>query len=331
MKSTLVRALGILFIITALLLSACGNFAKAPDKVTMQFAWFHQIEYTGFYLAAEKGFYADENIEVTLVQGGYDTNPIAEVVEGRAQFGISRGVNMVLAKAEGQELQAIATIFRKSPWVAVSLKEAGIVTPEDLAGKTIGIETGDPNYIENVQLAALLKQMNVDTSGITYIARDFADPIATDLQAKLSDVDAGLFSTNDLVTAQMRGVDVNTIYYSDYGIDFYANLIFANSSLLKENPDLAARFLRATLRGYQYALENPDEAVQATLKYDANLDPAIETAQMKAQVPLIDTGDHPIGWMDESVWQNTVDTLLAGGFIPSTVDVNSLYTNEFIK
>lgn len=333
MNKKTIRSISILVVVMALFMSACGsgNPFKANDKVTVQLAWFHQIEYTGFYIAAEKGFYADENIDVTLTAGGYDTNPIAEVTEGRAQFGISRGVNMVIAKSEGQDLQAVATIFRKSPWVAVSLQEAGIVAPEDMAGKTIGIETGDPNYIENIQLAAMFKKLNVDTSTITYVARDFADPIANDLQTNLTDADAGLFSTNDLVTAQMRGLNVNTIYYSDYGIDFYANLIFTNRSFLQENPDLTQRFMRATLRGYQYALENPDEAVEATLKYEPTLDTAVQAAQMTAQIPLIDTGDNPIGWMDENVWQSTVDILLEGGFIPSAVDTKSLYTNDFIK
>jgi len=322
----------VVLVLFTLLISSCGGKASAPkDKVTMQFAWFHQIEYTGFYVAVEKGFYADENIDVTLVAGGYDMDPIAEVIANRAQFGISRSVNMVIARSKGQDIVAIGTVFRKSPWVAVSLKDAGITNPQDLAGKTIGIEMGDPKYIENVQLMALFKKLNVDTSAITYVSRDFADPIANDLQAGIADIDAGLFATNDLVTAQMRGMDVNTIYYSDYGVDFYANLIFAKGLFITENPDLTARFVRATLRGYQYALENPDEAVAATLKYDEKLDAKVQAAQMKAQIPLIDTGDQPISWMDENVWQNTVDILLAGGFIPSKVDVASLYTNKFIK
>jgi NitT/TauT family transport system substrate-binding protein len=320
-------------VLLAVLISGCGGGqASAPkDQVTIQFAWFHQIEYTGFYIAVEKGYYAEENMDVKLVAGGYDVNAITSVMDGTAQFGISRGTNMTVARSKGQDVVAVGTIFRKSPWVAVSLKKTGIVKPEDFAGKTIGIETGDPDYIENVQFLALLKKLNIDTSEIKYMSRDFADPIANDLKAGKADVDAGLFATNDLVTAQMRGDEVNTIYYSDYGVDIYANLIFANGDFLKKNPDLAKRFMRATLRGYKYALEHPDEAVAAALKYDEKLDATVQAAQMKAQIPLIDTGDQPIGWMDESVWQNTVDVLLEGGFIASAVDAKSLFTNEFIK
>lgn len=322
----------VVLVLLAILISSCGgNKASAPkDKVTMQFAWFHQIEYTGFYVAAEKGYYADENIDINLVAGGYDVDPIAEVLNGNAQFAISRSVNMVIAGSEKQDVVAVGTVFRNDPFVIVSLKEAGIKTPQDLVGKTVGIPTADPSFIENVQFMAMLKQLNVDPTTINFVPRDNADPIATDLQSGKVDADAGLFATNDLVNAQVRGVDVNTIFYSDYGVGFYANPIITSGKLLKENSDLVARFMRATLRGYKYALEHPEEAVADTLKYDPKLDAATQTAQMKAQAPLIDTGNQPIGWMDDDVWQNTADILLAGGFIPSAVDVKLLYTNEFI-
>jgi ABC-type nitrate/sulfonate/bicarbonate transport system substrate-binding protein len=314
-------------VLIAVLLSGCS----APkDKVTMQFAWLHTAEYAGFYLAAEKGYYADENIDINLVAGGYGIDSIAEVTENRAQFGISRGTNMIVARSKGQDIVAVGTIFRKSPWFVGSLKEAGITTPQDLEGKTIGIETGDPNFIENVQFIAMLKNLNVDTSSIKFVARDFADAIANDLQPGKTDADAAMFGTEDPVKAQMRGIELNAIYYSDYDMNSYGNLIFANADFLKKNPDLAARFMRATLRGYQYALEHHDEAAAATLKYDPKLDAKTQTAMMKAEVPMIDTGDQPIGWMDEDIWQSTADILLAGGFIPSAVDVKSLFTNEFI-
>lgn len=335
MKAKSVRvsyASSVVLILLAILISSCGGGkANAPkDKVTMQFAWFHQIEYAGFYVAAEKGYYAEENIDINLVAGGYDVDPIAEVLNGNSQFAISRSVNMVIAGSKKQDVVAVGTVFRNDPFVIVSLKEAGIKTPQDLVGKTVGIPTADSSFIENVQFMAMLKQLNVDPTTINFVTRDNADPIATDLQSGKVDADAGLFATNDLVNAQVRGVDVNTIFYSDYGVGFYANPIITSGKLLKENSDLVARFVRATLRGYKYALEHPEEAVADTLKYDPKLDAATQTAQMKAQAPLIDTGNQPIGWMGDDVWQNTADILLAGGFIPSAVDVKSLYTNEFI-
>jgi ABC-type nitrate/sulfonate/bicarbonate transport system substrate-binding protein len=326
MNKKTIHPVSILIVIMALFMNACG----AKDKVTMQFSWLHQIEYTGFYVAAEKGYYADENIDITLLQGGPTIDPMIEVTEGRVQFGLTRGASLVSADSAGKDVLAIGTVFRKDPLVIMSLTKNNITTPQDLAGKTVGIENGDLNNFREIQFVALMKKLNVDINTMTFVSRDFVNPLG-ELQAGKTEAITGLFATNDLVTAKMQGADVTAIYYSDYGVGFYANSIFATNPFLKKNPDLAKRFMRATLRGYQYALENPDEAVAATLKYDPKLDATVQAAQMTAQTPLIDTGDQPIGWMDADVWQSTMDILLEGGFIPSAVDIKSLYTNDFMK
>ena len=328
MSKKMIHSISILVVILTVFISACGGGTK--DKVTMQFSWLHQIEYTGFYLAAEKGFYAEENIDITLLPGGPGIDPMLEVTEGRAQFGLTRGASLVKERAAGQDVLAIGTVFRTDPLVIMSLADSNISTPQDLAGKTVGIENGDLNNFREIQFIAMMKKLGVDINSITFVARDFQDPLG-ELQTKGTDAITGLFATNDLVTANLKGGGVNAIYYSDYGVGFYANAIFATNPFLNENPDLARRFMRATLRGYQYALEHTDEAVAATLKYDETLDAAIQTEQMKAQIPLIDTGDQPIGWMNADVWQNTVDILLDAGFIPSTMDVETLFTNDYMK
>jgi NitT/TauT family transport system substrate-binding protein len=327
----------VLFAVFAFLFSGCGGgVAEDPqpvapkDKVTMQFGWLHQIEYTGFHLAAEKGFYDEENIEITLVPGGPGTDPLVELAEGRAQFGLSRGASLVTAKSGGQDILAIGTVFRKDPLFIMSLASSQIATPKDLEGKTIAVNLGDIKNFREIQFVAMMNTLGVDMSTMKFVVFDNANPLGQ-LQSGGADAVTGLFATNDLVTTKMQGGDVSAMYYNDYGVAFYVNAIFGSEKFIRENPDLTRRFMRATLRGYQYALEHPDEAVAATLKYDETLDAEIQAAQMTAQIPLIDTGDQAIGWMDEQVWQSTVDILLDSGFIPSAIDVKSLYTNEFIK
>jgi len=318
-------------------LSGCvEQTAKAPqtavpkDKITMQFGWLHQIEYTGFHLAAEKGFYDEENIEITLSPGGPGMDPLVELAEGRAQFGLSRGASLVTAKDAGQDILAIGTVFRKDPLFIMSLTREQIKTPKDLEGKNIAVNLGDIKNFREIQFVAMMNTLGVDMSTMNFVVFDNADPLGQ-LQSGGADAVTGLFATNDLVTAKMQGGDVSAMYYNDYGVAFYVNAIFGNEKFIRENPDLTRRFMRATLRGYQYALEHPEEAVAATVKYDETLDAEIQAAQMAAQIPLIDTGDQPIGWMDEQVWQSTVDILLKSGFISSSVNLESLYTNEFIK
>jgi ABC-type nitrate/sulfonate/bicarbonate transport system substrate-binding protein len=121
------------------------------------------------------------------------------------------------------------------------------------------------------------------------------------------------------------------MFYSDYGVVIYANPIFAAGQLVREQPELAERFVRATLKGYQYAIEHPEEAGELSLKYDDTLQVAFQTATMEAQIPLIDTGDVPIGWMDESVWQTTLDVLLEQDVIASSPNLDTVYTNQFVE
>ena len=154
---------------------------------------------------------------------------------------------------------------------------------------------------------------------------------ANELVSGRMDAASGLFSTNEAVQARMDGHEVNEIFLGDYGILMYVNPIFAAGQLVREQPDLVERFVRATLKGYQYAVEHPDEMPELAAQYDDTLDMVHQRESMHSEVPLIDTGDAPIGTMDEAVWQSTQETLLEQGLISAEVDLNEVYTNEFVE
>jgi len=139
------------------------------------------------------------------------------------------------------------------------------------------------------------------------------------------------WSANGGMEAQLAGHDVNMIFMSDYGILEYPNAIFTAEQMIEENSDVIERFVRATLKGYQYAIENPDEVVEFALERNDSLDPELQAASMDAFVPLIDSGDAPIGWMDAEVWQSTQSILVDQAFIDSPVEPSLLYTNEFVE
>jgi ABC-type nitrate/sulfonate/bicarbonate transport system substrate-binding protein len=153
---------------------------------------------------------------------------------------------------------------------------------------------------------------------------------ANELKSKRLDVMSGMFATNEPVIAELEGEALNLIYYKDYGIDVYANTIFTTEEFVQNNADLVGRFVKATMRGYQYAIENPEEVASYALKYDETLDLKIQQETMKAQIPFIDTGDAPIGSMDESVWKTTQDILLEFDLISQPVDLSTIYTNQFV-
>jgi ABC-type nitrate/sulfonate/bicarbonate transport system substrate-binding protein len=129
--------------------------------------------------------------------------------------------------------------------------------------------------------------------------------------------------------AKDAGDELNFIYYSDYGYDVYINTIFVKEEFLQANADLASRLIRATMRGYQYAIEHPEETAGFALKYDSSLDLDYQQNVMKAQIPFINTGDAPIGSMNADVWATTQQILLDFNLISKPIDLNTIYTNQY--
>ena len=322
----------IIFVVLALslILGACqgGGQSAQTDQVTVQLSWFHTVEFAGFYAAEEQGFYEDENIAVTLEPGGFDVQPWEVVAEGDADFGVTGGGAAMIARSEGLPIKAIGAIFRQSPVALMALAESGIQTPEDMIGKRVGTISPNLDDPNDIQFLAMLQELGIDRSEMELVPiEDYSVGSLTSGEMDVSSV----FSTNEPIDARQKGFDVNLIFPHEYGVLMYANVIFTTDQMINENPDLVERFMRATLKGYQYAIENPDEVAALALEYDPELDLAFQKETMKVQVPLIDTGDAPIGFMDETVWESTLEILKEQNFITSPVNLNDVYTNEFVE
>ena len=312
-------------------LSVAGCASRpAPTPVTVQLSWFHTVEFAGFYVAAEKGYYADENLSVTLSAGGPGIDPVAEVTSGRTMFGITTGDTLIRAHIAKQDIVALATIFRANPLVIASLPESGIKRPEDLVGKRVGVVSAQLDSPFDIQFLAMLQAVQVDPADLTLLPIEDYHGVNELLSGRLQAI-SGFFLTNEPIQARLDGYDPQLIFYSDYGIQVYPNVLFANRSLINEQPDVVQRFVRATLKGYQYAIEHPAEAAQLALKYDPTLDIALQTETMLAQIPLIDTGYVPLGTMDRSVWEATQATLLRENIIPFPIDLSQIFTNQFTQ
>lgn len=333
MKKNFVRSIGILIIITTLFISGCGQSAttssSTPDTVTVQLSWFHGVEYAGFYAALENGYYAEENLNVNLTAGGPEINPIDEVQTGKAQFGITSGDSIIIAKTNQQNFVALATIFKENPLAITSLTKDNIEKPADLVGKTIGVYSLDLSNFFDLPFLALLSRTGLERDSMNYaLIEDFQG--ANEIKAGNMDAMSGMFATDQQVMAQGAGDELNFIYYKDYGYDVYINTIFTTETFKNDNPDLIRRFIKATMKGYQNALENTEEAAALAVKYDETLDLSYQQDVMKAQVPFINPGGGSIGSMDENVWNSTQDILLEFNLISNPIDISTIYTNDFV-
>ena len=151
--------------------------------------------------------------------------------------------------------------------------------------------------------------------------------------AHIHSYDWGLRSLlfNQMASIQQAGYETRLIWPSDYGIHLYGDTLFSTHRLIAENPDRVTRFARASLRGWQDAVEEPEAAVEATLKYAREADRAMQSKMMEASVPLIYTGKDQIGWMRAEEWQEMHDLLLAQGILAGPLNIDKVYTSQFLR
>jgi NitT/TauT family transport system substrate-binding protein len=317
-------ALWILLVMLTLNPPACsqatGTATLAP--VTVQLAWTHQSQFAGMYAADQKGFYAAEGLAITFIEGGSKVDKLAPVLDGSAQFGIASADELILARSEDKPLRALATIYRRSPVVFISLVEMGITRPQDFVGKTIRA----PANIAPT-LRAMMARVGIASDQYTVV------DLPADLKMFASgDVPAwGVFINGFAINIQQAGYELNLIYPDDYGVHFYSDTLFSTDDLIATNPDLIQRFLRATLKGWTYAVENTAEIPAFVQKYYPEADLANENARMTTSLPLVNTGEDHIGWMKPEVWSGMERTLREQNVLTIPVEVEQVYTMQFLE
>ena len=303
--------------------AACSSPSE-PDQVTVQLKWVHQAHSAGLYAALEQGFFADENLQVELLEGGSGIDPLASLISGQADFSIASPHSVFMAIDSGEELRAIASLFQISPVVFVSMPESGITRPQDFIGKKISV-LGVPEL--EMQLHAMLDFLGLDHGAVTLTQHSYGFDQLVDGKVDIQ----AFYTTSGLLRLQEAGYQVNLIYPGDYGVHHNGDCIVTTPFLLEENPDLALRFLRAHSKGWRYAVENQDQALAATMHYALEKDLDLQRSMLTATIPLINTGSGHIGAFNQANWQSMHDTLLDQGFISQSIPLDQVIDPSFIE
>lgn len=325
----LVSVVGVLLWILNQKQLGAKKYSGPTEEVSLKLKWLHQAQFAGNYVAQEKGFYKDEGLKVNIKPFSFEDPTIKSVSEGRDTFGITGADELVLARSKGVPIKAIAVIYKINPVVAYSLKSSGITKPQDFVGKTVGIErAGDGTEINiGILYSAMMSRLGIDRSKIKEVTIGYD---AKELLAGKTDVSTGYIINEPHQVIEALG-DVNTILMADYGVNMYADVIFATEETIKSKPQLVERFLRATLRGWQYAVENNQEAVDITLKYATTSTNKHESYMLEKSIPLISTIDSRLGWMEAKQWDQVQDTLIKQKVLLKPIDINSAYTMQFLE
>jgi ABC-type nitrate/sulfonate/bicarbonate transport system substrate-binding protein len=308
----------------AALLCALGASADAADAVTVRLKWFNQAQFAGFYVAKDKGLYQSAGLDVNIQPGGPDFPAIQMVAGGNEQFGVTGADQVLIARSKGVPVVALAVLYRRNPFVLFSLEKSGIKTPADYIGKNVGVKIGGN---EELIYRAVLAKAKVDKSKLNEI------PVKFDLTPLLTgtvDVWPG-YLINEVLAAREKGFAVNVVSPSDYGIDLYADTLFTTEKMLQEKPEVVAKFVAATLKGWAAAIASPEEAAKVTVKFGTNLTYDHELAMIKASLALLQPDSKPIGAMDGESWSAAQDLLIKAGFQKSPVDVAKAFTSKFLQ
>ena len=230
---------------------------KAADPVRLQLLWKHQFQFAGYYMAVEKGFYADEGLDVELIEMTNGIEPSHEVMSGRVEFAVGRS-SLLIGSATDNNIVAMLAAFQHSPLMLLTKKQSGIMRPTDLRGKRIMI-TNDAKRVG--ELLAMLLQSGISSSD--FIQQQHSYNVQDLIEGK-TDAMASYISNEPYIMAQ-QGVKYNIIHPKDFGFDMYSDILFTSREFARKNPELTERFYRASIRGWEYAFNHIPETAEVIL------------------------------------------------------------------
>ena len=289
-----------------LLLVGIGIAAANPLEVALQLKWKHGFQFAGFYAALEKGFYDEANLNVTIIEGGPGIDFIDAVLSGKAQYGLEMPT-LLLRRAEGDPVVVLASIFQYTPLSLISLAENNIRTPEDLIGRDIMIRSES-----DVSLRAMISKAGVDLAAINVTPNSFN--LEDLIQGKTDAM--SLYVTDTPAEFAKRGLAFNAMVPHEYGVKFYGDSLFTTEDQITKHPDQVEAFRKASLKGWEYAMENPEEIARFIHeKYAPNKsieDLVSEAEQMKA---LLLHEVVEIGHMNPLRWKQIGNTFVEQGML----------------
>ncbi|MDD9956502.1 MAG: ABC transporter substrate-binding protein [Anaerolineaceae bacterium] len=298
--------------------SADGHLT--PIKLQLQ--WVAQSQFAGYFAAVDQGFYADEGLDVTILEGAVEIVPQQVVTSGGAEFGLAWVPKVLESREAGADLVNIAQVFQRSGTLEVSFVDTGIESVEDFRGMRIGTwgfgnehelfaamrAAGiDPNNPEDVTVV----QQPFDMSLLLNGELDAAEAMTYNEYAQV--LEAVNPDTGELYQPE----DLNVIDFNDVGTAMLQDHVFVNADWLAEegNEDIAVSFLKASFRGWIYCRDNPDACVEIVLENGSTLGESHQTWQLNEISKLIWPSPDGIGIMDEDLWAQTVAVSIEGEVI----------------
>jgi len=290
--------------------------ANAADDLTLQLKWVTQAQFAGYYVALEKGFYGEEDLNVTIKPGGPDIAPTQVIAGGGADVTVEWMPAALAAREKGLPLVNIAQPFKSSGMMLTCRKETGIASPTDFPGKTLGVWFFGNEY----PFLSWMSQLGIPTTGgedgVEVLKQGFnVDPL---LQKQADCISTMTYNEYwQVIDAGLSADDLVTFKYEDQGVATLEDGLYVLEDKLSDEAevDKLVRFVRASMKGWKYAEENPDEAAEIVLEYDeTGAQTEKHQKRMMGEIAKLTAGSD--GTLDPADYERTVASLLSGGSDP---------------
>jgi NitT/TauT family transport system substrate-binding protein len=313
-------------VFAAALLAAASWAIAAGTPVTFQLNWVSGGPNAGFEAAVAQGFYKDAGLDVTVVQGNGSANTAQLVANGRAQLAYADAVAVMQLIAKGAPMKIIATVYQSNPNALMALKKTGIKSFQDLKGKKVGVPSGSS---QTTMLPLLLEANHLKDSDINMIDMPPASMVPALLQGQ---VDAVLGSIDAYqIQAESQGAQLDVYRFADYGVPTVSTSIFASDDYLKNNAEVVKKFVAASLKGWTFAIDHPEQAIQDVKKVFPDTKEALATQELAAIHPLFCSGGAKyIGKAEPALWTKSQELLSQVKLLPAGQDPNSYYTYDYL-
>ncbi len=324
MKNT--SKLILIFIIILLGLLSCTKQKTdtSLQKVTVMLDWTPNTNHTGLYVALDKGYYKNEGLDVQIVQPGEGIT-LQLVGSGKSEFGISYQEDVTTARAKNIPVVSIGAVIQHNTSGFASLKKDNIKSPRDFMGKCYG-DWGSPTATEIIR--ALMDKDKANFKSVTIISgiTEFFHSIGKDADFEW------IFYGWDGIEAKRRGMDINIIMLKDLDpiFDYYTPVIVTNETLITSNAILVKKFMNATAKGYDFAIQNPDAASDILIKNAPELDPQLVKLSQEYLSKEYQADAKQWGFQKLNVWKDYAQWMYNHRLISEMIDVKKAYTNEFL-
>jgi len=305
--------------------AATKEAAKPLTNVKVVLDWTPNTNHTGLYVAKDQGFFEQEGLNVEIVQPG-EGGADAMVASGTAEFGVSYQENITQGRIQGVPIVSLAAVIQHNTSGFASPAGKNIKTPKDFAGKTYG---GWGSPAENAMIESLMQAENADPSKVKIVNIGEADYFT----AVKRDIDfAWIYYAWTGIDAELRNEPTNMIYLNQYSdkLDYYTPVLATSEKMIQEKPDVVKAFVAGAAKGYQFAIDKPEEAANILLKAVPDLDKNLVIASQKWLSPRYQDDAPRWGEQKLSVWEGYADWMLEHKLLDKKLDAPAAFTNDFL-